>query len=82
MEETLAAGAIVIPPGPRLGDVVMDVKDLGMGVDGRVLFDALSFTVGKRSRVGIVGANGSGKTTLFRILSGELVATSGSVRQG
>ncbi len=59
---------IYIPPGPRLGDAVIDVKDLSKSFGDRLLFDNVSFTVPKGSIVGIIGANGMGKSTLFNIL--------------
>ncbi len=59
---------IYIPPGARLGDKVIEVKDLRKTYGDRVLFEQLSFTVPKGSIVGIIGANGMGKSTLFRIL--------------
>ena len=61
---------IYIPPGPRLGDKVIEVKDLRKTYGDRVLFDHVSFTVPKGSIVGIIGANGMGKSTLFKILMG------------
>ena len=59
---------IYIPPGARLGDKVIEVKDLRKTYGDRVLFEHLSFTLPKGSIVGIIGANGMGKSTLFRIL--------------
>ena len=61
---------IYIPPGPRLGDKVIEVKDLRKTYGDRVLLDGVSFSVPKGSIVGIIGANGMGKSTLFRILMG------------
>jgi energy-dependent translational throttle protein EttA len=61
---------IYIPPGARLGDKVIEVRDLRKTYGDRVLFEHLSFTVPKGSIVGIIGANGMGKSTLFRILMG------------
>jgi len=73
---------IYIPPGPRLGDKVIEVENLGKSFGDRVIFEGLSFTVPKGSIVGIIGANGRGKSTLFKILSGEEQADSGEVRVG
>ena len=73
---------IYIPPGPRLGDVVIEADGLGKSHGGRRLFEELSFTVPKGSLVGVIGANGMGKTTLFRILTGAEQADSGTVRLG
>ena len=73
---------IYIPPGPRLGDVVIETDGLSKSHGGRRLFEELSFTVPKGSLVGVIGANGMGKTTLFRILTGAEQADSGTVRLG
>ena len=61
---------LYIPPGPRLGDKVLEVKNLTKSFGDRVLIDDLSFSVPKGAIVGIIGANGAGKSTLFKILSG------------
>ena len=61
---------IYIPPGPRLGDKVIEVSNLRKAFGDRLLFDNVSFTVPKGSIVGIIGANGMGKSTLFKILMG------------
>ncbi len=73
---------IYIPPGPRLGDKVIEVNNLGKSFGDRVIFEGLSFSVPKGSIVGIIGANGRGKSTLFRILSGEEQPDSGEVEIG
>jgi ATP-binding cassette ChvD family protein len=73
---------IQIPPGPRLGSVVIEVNDLVKGFDDRVLIDDLSFTLPRNGIVGIVGPNGAGKTTLFKTLVGFEKADSGSVKIG
>jgi ATP-binding cassette ChvD family protein len=73
---------IYIPPGPRLGDKVIEVKDLGKGYGDRLLFEHVSFNVPKGSIVGIIGANGMGKSTLFRILMGLEQPDSGEVIVG
>ncbi len=73
---------IYIPPGPRLGDKVIEVKDLRKTYGDRVLFDHVSFTVPKGSIVGIIGANGMGKSTLFRILMGIEQPDGGEVSVG
>ena len=73
---------IYIPPGPRLGDSVIDVKNLRKSFGERLLFDNVSFTVPKGSIVGIIGANGMGKSTLFKILMGAEQPDSGEVNVG
>ena len=73
---------IYIPPGPRLGDKVIEVRDLGKGYGDRLLFEHVSFSVPKGSIVGIIGANGMGKSTLFRILMGLEQPDSGEVIVG
>lgn len=73
---------LFIPPGPRLGDKVLEVEHLCKGYDGRTLIDDLSFSVPKGAIVGIIGANGAGKSTLFRMISGHLQPDSGSITLG
>ena len=73
---------LYIPPGPRLGDKVIDVENLTKSYDGRVLIDDLSFSMPKGAIVGIIGANGAGKSTLFRMLSGEEQPDSGNITVG
>ena len=73
---------IQIPTPPRLGDVVVDVKNLDKGFDGRVLIKDLSFTLPRNGIVGVIGPNGVGKTTLFKTIVGLEAPDSGSVRVG
>ncbi|MEZ0107836.1 ATP-binding cassette ChvD family protein [Catenulispora sp. EB89] len=73
---------IQIPPGPRLGSVVIEVNDLVKGFDDRVLIDDLSFTLPRNGIVGVVGPNGAGKTTLFKTMVGMEQADGGSVKIG
>ncbi|QXT63762.1 energy-dependent translational throttle protein EttA [Tessaracoccus palaemonis] len=73
---------INIPPGPRLGSVVLEVKNLRKGFGDRVLIDDLSFTLPRAGIVGIIGPNGVGKTTLFKTITGLEAADSGEVRVG
>jgi len=73
---------LYIPPGPRLGDKVLDVKNLTKSFGDRVLIDDLSFSVPKGAIVGIIGANGAGKSTLFKILSGAEQANAGNAELG
>ncbi len=73
---------IYIPPGPRLGDSVIEVRDLTKSFGDRLLFENVSFTVPKGSIVGIIGANGMGKSTLFKILVGTEQPDGGEVHVG
>ena len=73
---------IYIPPGPRLGDKVIEVKNLKKAFGDRLLFDDVTFSVPKGSIVGIIGANGMGKSTLFRILTDAEEPDGGSVELG
>ena len=74
--------ALFIPPGPRLGDQVLEVNNLRKSFGDRVLIDDLSFSMPKGAIVGIIGANGAGKSTLFKMLSGEEQPDSGSISVG
>ena len=82
MKEKDAKLELSIPPGPRLGEVVINVENLSKAFDGRVLFDNFSFSVPKNSIVGIIGPNGVGKTTLFRMLMGQEKPDNGSIQIG
>ena len=73
---------LFIPPGPRLGDKVIEVQNLTKSYGDRTLIDDLSFSIPKGAIVGIIGANGAGKSTLFRMLSGQEQPDSGSVTMG
>ena len=73
---------IQIPPGPRLGNVVIEVNNLTKGFGDRVLIEDLSFTLPRNGIVGIIGPNGAGKTTLFKTLMGMETADSGAVKIG
>ena len=73
---------IYIPPGPRLGDVVIDVKGISKAYENRILMEDLSFQVPPGAMVGIIGPNGAGKTTLFRMITGQEQPDSGSIRLG
>jgi len=73
---------IQIPPGPRLGNVVIEVNNLTKGFGDRVLIEDLSFTLPRNGIVGIIGPNGAGKTTLFKTLMGMEEPDSGSVKIG
>ncbi len=73
---------LFIPPGPRLGDKVIEVQHLSKSYSDRTLIDDLSFSIPKGAIVGIIGANGAGKSTLFRMLSGKEQPDSGSITLG
>ncbi|MDO9178266.1 MAG: energy-dependent translational throttle protein EttA [Agitococcus sp.] len=73
---------LYIPPGPRLGDLVVDVRNISKAYDDRLLYENVSFTVPKGAIVGIVGPNGAGKTTLFNMITGKEKPTSGEVIVG
>jgi ATP-binding cassette ChvD family protein len=73
---------IQIPPGPRLGNVVVESQDLTKGFGDRVLIDDLSFTLPRNGIVGVVGPNGAGKTTLFKMLVGEEKPDDGEIKVG
>ena len=73
---------IQIPPGPRLGNVVVDTEHLVKGFDGRYLIDDLSFTLPRGGIVGVIGPNGAGKTTLFKMIIGDEQPDKGEIRVG
>ena len=73
---------IYIPPGPRLGDVVLEVNGLKKGFGDKLLIDGLSFQLPPGGIVGVIGPNGAGKTTMFRMITGEEQADAGTVRLG
>lgn len=73
---------IAIPPGPRLGDTVIEVANVSKGFGDRLLIDDFTFSLPRAGIVGIIGPNGAGKTTLFRMLTGQEAPTTGSIRVG
>ena len=73
---------IQIPPGPRLGNVVIEVEHLTKGFGDRVLIDDLSFTLPRNGIIGVIGPNGAGKTTLFKTILGLETPDSGNVKIG
>ena len=89
-EEMLAESArdkggkaqITIPPGPRLGDVVIEADQLNKGFGEKLLIDDLSFKLPPGGIVGVIGPNGAGKTTLFRMIVGEDKPDDGAIRVG
>jgi ATP-binding cassette ChvD family protein len=74
--------AIQIPPGPRLGNVVIEVENLEKEYGDKVLFKGLSFKLPPNGIVGVIGPNGAGKSTLFKLITGALLPDSGAVRLG
>jgi sulfate-transporting ATPase len=81
-EQAAGVAEIVIPPGPRLADTVIEAKDLRKGYGNRLLIDDLSFSLPPGGVVGVIGPNGAGKTTLFRMIVGQEQPDSGSLRIG
>jgi ATP-binding cassette ChvD family protein len=73
---------IYIPPGPRLGELVIEGKSLRKGFGDRLLLDNFSFNLPAGGIVGVIGPNGAGKTTLFRMITGQESADSGEIRVG
>src|SRR5215472_16742019 len=73
---------IHIPPGPRLGDLVIEADGLAKGFGERLLFEGLTFSLPPAGIVGVVGPNGAGKTTLFRLIAGEEQPDPGALRLG
>jgi ATP-binding cassette ChvD family protein len=79
-QERNETNEIYIPPGPRLGDLVIEVKGLRKAFGDRLLIDNLNFTLPRGGIVGIIGPNGAGKTTLFRMLTGTEQPDAGEIR--
>jgi len=73
---------IYIPPGPRLGDIVVEARNLRKAYGDLVLFDDLTFTLPRGGIVGVIGPNGAGKTTTFRLMTGEESPDGGTLRLG
>ena len=80
--EKLQEMSIYIPPGPRLGDIVVEAKDVTKGYNGKLLLDKVNFTIPKGAIVGVIGPNGVGKTTLFRMITGQEKPDSGTFKVG
>ena len=81
-DRTPDSAQIIIPPGPRLGDLVIEAKGLNKGFGDRLLIEGLDFKIPPGAIVGIIGANGAGKTTLFRMITGEEKPDFGTLRLG
>ncbi|MGI9482127.1 MAG: energy-dependent translational throttle protein EttA [Hyphomicrobiales bacterium] len=82
IERAPGKAQIIVPPGPRLGDMVIEAENLSKGFGDRLLIDDLSFRLPPGGIVGVIGPNGAGKTTLFRMLTGEEQPDGGSIRLG
>ncbi len=81
-QERNETNEIYIPPGPRLGDLVVEAKGLSKAYGEKILFENMDFNLPQGGIVGIIGPNGAGKTTLFRIITGQETADSGEIRMG
>jgi ATP-binding cassette ChvD family protein len=81
-QERNETNEIYIPPGPRLGELVIEAKGLSKAYGEKLLFDNLNFNLPQGGIVGIIGPNGAGKTTLFRIITGQETADGGEIRIG
>ncbi|HEX8299506.1 MAG TPA: energy-dependent translational throttle protein EttA [Rubricoccaceae bacterium] len=81
-EARIAELEIYIPPGPRLGNVVVEAEHVEKGYDGRTLVSDLTFSLPPGGIVGVIGPNGAGKTTLFRMITGTETADAGDFRVG
>ncbi len=73
---------IYIPPGPRLGDVVIEANGVSKAYNDRVLFEDMTFSLPPGGIVGVIGPNGAGKTTLFRMITGQETPDAGTIREG
>lgn len=80
--EKIAEMQIYIPPGPRLGDIVIEAKDIVKGYGKKLLFDHVNFSIPKGAIVGVIGPNGVGKSTLFKMIVGKEQVDSGSFKVG
>ncbi len=80
--EKVTQAEIVVPPGPRLGELVVEARGLSKGYGDRLLIDGLSFSLPPGGIVGVIGGNGAGKTTLFRMITGAEQPDGGSIRVG
>ena len=80
--QRLETAEIFIPPGPRLGDLVVEARGLRKGYGDTLLFDGLGFTLPRGGIVGVIGPNGAGKTTLFRLITGQETPDAGTLKIG
>ncbi len=82
LERASGGAEIIIPPGPRLGNLVIEAEDVSKGYGNRLLIDDLDFKLPPGGIVGVIGPNGAGKTTLFRMVVGQESPDAGSLRVG
>lgn len=80
--EKMQEMSIYIPPGPRLGEIVIEAKDVSKAYGNKLLFENLNFSIPRGAMVGIIGPNGAGKTTLFRMITGQEQPDKGSFKVG
>jgi ATP-binding cassette ChvD family protein len=80
--QRIESAEIFITPGPRLGDIVVEARDLRKGYGDNLLIDGLNFTLPRGGIVGVIGPNGAGKTTLFRMITGQETPDGGMLRVG
>mgnify|MGYP003344068929 FL=1 len=81
-EERRSRAELIIPPGPRLGNLVIEASHMRKAFGDKLLFDDLSFNLPRGGIVGVIGPNGAGKTTLFRIITGQEKVDGGEFRVG
>ncbi len=74
--------SIYIPPGPRLGEIVIEAKDVSKGYGNKILLDHIDFTIPRGAIVGVIGPNGAGKSTLFKMITGQEKPDSGTFKVG
>jgi ATP-binding cassette ChvD family protein len=82
MEKESGTREIFISPGPRLGDLVIETKDVNKGYGDKLLVDGMTFSLPPGGIIGVIGPNGAGKTTLFRMITGQEEPDSGTIRIG
>lgn len=80
--EKLQEMSIYIPPGPRLGNIVIEAQNITKGFDKKILLDDVSFTIPRGAIVGVIGPNGAGKSTLFKMITGQDKPDSGTFKVG
>lgn len=81
-QERNETNEIYIPPGPRLGDIVIEAEGVSKSFDGRVLYDDLNFVIPPGAIVGVIGGNGAGKSTLFKMIAGDEQPDGGTIKIG